>query len=263
MRIPILAAIALTVSPSFLTSCAPHARNQASPAAAAGAGKPDGKSAAATAGDLEEYSATLIPDPLEPLNRVTFSLNHGIYNYVFRPISTAYKAVFPKPVRTGISNAFENVKFPVRVVNDALQGNFKRAGQETGRFLVNTTIGVGGIGRPADHMPALADVPAADTGQTFAKWGIGHGAYLVLPLLGPCSLRDTVGLAGDYALNPVSWVTIWYGGYAWTLAIPSSNTLRAMPDQIDLYDTVTKNALDRYLAARSSYTQYREEAARK
>ena len=106
-------------------------------------------------------------------------------------------------------------------------------------------------------------MPAADTGQTFAKWGIGHGAYIVLPLLGPNSLRDTVGLAGDYVLNPVNWVTILYGGYAWTIAIPSTNTLRALPDQLGKYDSATKNALDRYLAARSSYIQYRREAALK
>jgi ABC-type transporter lipoprotein component MlaA len=76
-------------------------------------------------------------------------------------------------------------------------------------------------------------------------------------------LRDTVGLAGDYALNPVSWVTIWYGGYAWTMAIPCTNTMRALPDQMDLYDASTKNTLDRYLAARSAYAQYRREAALK
>jgi phospholipid-binding lipoprotein MlaA len=263
MKIPLLPLLLVAASIPLLTSCTSPSRKQPSSAAAVGSAKTDGKSVKAETGDLDEYSATLIADPLEPLNRVTFSLNHGLYTFVLHPISTAYKAVFPKPVRTGISNAFENVKFPVRLVNDALQGNFKRAGQETGKFLVNSTIGVGGIGRPSDHIPALADVPAADTGQTFAKWGIGHGAYLVLPLLGPSSLRDSVGLAGDYALNPVSWVTIWYGGYAWTLAIPSTNTLRAIPEQLDIYDAATKNTLDRYLAARSSYIQYRQEAAKK
>ena len=117
--------------------------------------------------------------------------------------------------------------------------------------------------RQSDRIPSLADVPAADTGQTFAKWGIDHGVYIVLPLLGPSSLRDTVGLAGDYVLNPVNWVTILYGGYAWTIAFPSTNTLRALPDQLGRYDSATKNALDRYLAARSSYIQYRREAALK
>lgn len=255
----LLAAAAL-----IFTSCSSASRKPAPPTAASSGGKAvvDGKSARA-ADDLDEYQVETIADPLEPLNRVTFTLNHGLYMYLFRPISKGYEAVVPKLLRDGIHNAFENVKFPVRVVNDTLQGNFHRAGLETGKFFVNTVVGVGGLGRPSDHIPALADVPAGETGQTFAKWGVGHGAYLVLPVLGPSSLRDTVGLAGDYALNPVSWVTIWYGGYAWTLAIPSTNTVRAMPNQMKMYEAVTKDALDRYLAARSSYVQYRKEAALK
>lgn len=235
------------------TSCTCAPKKQQPPAAAA-----SGKSYKATE-DLEEYDAASIADPLEPVNRVTFWVNHQLYTIIFRPVSKVYKTIVPKPVRTGVTNVFENAKFPVRLVNNTLQGNFKRAGQETGRFLVNTTVGVGGIGRPADHMPALADVPEADTGQTFAKWGIGHGFYLVLPILGPSSARDTVGLAGDYALNPVTWVSIVYGGFTWTLAIPTTNTLRSTPDQIDKYDAAIKNALDRYLAARSAYVQYRAE----
>lgn len=253
----VLAAAAL-----IFTSCSSGPKKPAQPAAASVGDKSDGKSVRA-ASDLDEYQVETIADPLEPLNRVTFSLNHGLYTYLFRPISKGYEWVIPKLLRQGIHNAFENVKYPVRVVNDTLQGNFQRAGLETGKFVVNTVVGVGGLGRPSDHIPALADVPAGETGQTFAKWGVGHGAYLVLPVLGPCSLRDTVGLAGDYALNPVSWVTIWYGGYAWTLAIPSTNTVRAMPNQMKMYEAATKDALDRYLAARSSYVQYRKEAALK
>ncbi len=246
----------------IFTSCSSSPKKPAQPAAASVGDKADGKSVRA-ANDLDEYQVETIADPLEPLNRVTFSFNHGLYTYLFRPISKGYEWVIPKLLRQGIHNAFENVKYPVRVVNDTLQGNFQRAGLETGKFVVNTVVGVGGLGRPSDHIPALADVPAGETGQTFAKWGVGHGAYLVLPVLGPCSLRDTVGLAGDYALNPVSWVTIWYGGYAWTLAIPSTNTVRAMPNQMKMYEAATKDALDRYLAARSSYVQYRKEAALK
>jgi len=254
--------LVLAAAVLIFTSCSSNPKKPAQPAAASVGDKSDGKSVRA-ASDLDEYQVETIADPLEPLNRVTFSLNHGLYTYLFRPISKGYEWVIPKLLRQGIHNAFENVKYPVRVVNDTLQGNFERAGLETGKFVVNTVVGVGGLGRPSDHIPALADVPAGETGQTFAKWGVGHGAYLVLPVLGPCSLRDTVGLAGDYALNPVSWVTIWYGGYAWTLAIPSTNTVRAMPNQMKMYEAATKDALDRYLAARSSYVQYRKEAALK
>jgi phospholipid-binding lipoprotein MlaA len=249
----------------LLTNCTSISRKppDASLSAAVRDKKLKSKPVKAEERDLDEYNTASVADPLEPLNRATFWLNDGIYTIVLRPISRGYEKVLPKLVREGIYNAFENVKFPVRFVNNALQGNFKRAGQETGKFLVNTIIGFGGLVRQSDRFPALADVPAADTGQTFAKWGIGHGAYIVLPLLGPSSLRDTVGLAGDYVLNPVSWVTILYGGHAWTIAIPSTNTLRALPDELGKYDSATKNALDRYLAARSSYIQYRREVALK
>ncbi|MFA7344823.1 MAG: VacJ family lipoprotein [Terrimicrobiaceae bacterium] len=249
----------------LLTGCSAICHRQpdkkAQSAAACGGG--DGKSVKPAESDLDEYAAAEIADPLEPLNRATFWINDGLYTVILRPIAKGYEKVVPKPVRTGIHNAYENVRFPVRFVNDTLQGNFKRAGLETGKFFVNSIVGIGGIGRPSDHIPALADVPEADTGQTFAKWGIGHGVYLVLPLLGPSSLRETVGMAGDYALNPVNWVSFLYGGYAWTIAIPSTNSLRYTHEQLGHYDAATKNALDRYLAIRSSYIQHRQEVAKK
>jgi len=264
MKLPISLLLLTVATAPFLTSCASQAGKQPAPASSATVGdkKSDGKSVAAR-DELDEYKAVPISDPLEALNRVTFWLNDGLYTIVFRPLSKGYEFVIPKPVRTGIYNVFENVKFPVRLVNNTLQGNLKRAGQETGKFLVNTTVGVGGIGRPSDHIPALADVPDADTGQTLAKWGLDHGIYLVLPMLGPSSVRDAAGLAGDYALNPVNWVSIFYGGYTWIMAIPSTNTVRALPVQMGIYDSATKNALDRYLAARTAYVQYRREAALK
>ena len=260
----LLLVLLVVASAPLLTSCTstcpkPHAHSRS----AAVRGGSDSKSVKSAEGATDEFTTVSIADPLEPLNRATFWINDGLYAVVFRPITKGYEKVIPKPVRTGIHNAFENVRFPVRFVNDALQGNFRRAGQETGQFFVNSLLGVGGIGRPSDHIPALADVPEGDTGQTFAKWGIGHGVYIVLPLLGPSSLRDTVGLAGDYALNPVNWVSFVYGGYAWTVAIPSTNSLRVTHEQLGVYDSATKNALDRYLAIRSSYIQYRQEVAKK
>jgi phospholipid-binding lipoprotein MlaA len=248
-----------------LTSCASNPRKRTDPSVSAAVrdNKPKGKPVKADQHDLDEYATVAVADPLEPLNRATFWLNDGVYTIVLRPVSKGYEKVVPKLVRDGVYNIFENAKFPIRFVNNTLQGNLKRAWQETGKFLVNSTIGFGGIVRQSDHFPYLAEVPAADTGQTFAKWGIGHGVYIVLPLLGPSTLRDTIGLAGDYALNPLTWVTIWYGGEAWCIAISSTNTLRALPEKLGAYDAATKNAVDRYLAARSSYIQYRNEVALK
>lgn len=258
---PYFLTVLLGVSAPLFTSCTTASRKQPAASAAVGHTKGDGKSVKDD--DLDEYAAASIADPLEPVNRATFWLNHQIYTFLLRPVSKTYEMVLPKPVRTGVYNVFDNIEFPVRFVNDALQGNFHRAGQETGRFVVNTVAGVGGIMRVSDRIPALADVPAGETGQTFAKWGIGHGVYLVLPVIGPSSVRDGIGLAGDYALNPIAWVGFFYGSWAWTIPVSVTDTVCVMPDKFDQYDTATENALDRYLAIRSAYIQYRNEIASK
>ena len=217
---------------------------------------------AAEGDDLDEYGTVVtIADPAEPVNRGTFWLNHQLYTYILRPVSKAYEFVLPSPARKAIHNVFDNVEYPVRVVNHALQLEFKRADLETRKFVVNSVAGVGGILRMSDRIPDLANIPPADTGQTLAKWGIGHGAYVVLPVLGPRSVRDTVGMAGDYALNPVSWLA--YGGVAGatTLAVSGPSAARNMNERINLYDAATQNAIDPYIAVRSGYIQYREQAA--
>ncbi|MDB6005415.1 MAG: hypothetical protein JWR15_2402 [Prosthecobacter sp.] len=215
----------------------------------------------------DEYAVADIHDPLERLNRGTFWFNDKLYTFLLRPISKGYELILPRPVRKGIDNAFENVKYPVRFVNCTLQGKFKRAGQETGKFVVNTVGGVGGIFRPAENIPALANVPEEDTAQTLATWGLPHGPYLVLPLMGPSSVRDGVGLVGDYALNPINWPYLyWYGSrskHDWVIVPPLANTLRSLPAQLDKYDTTTKEAVDPYLAARSAYGQNRADALKK
>lgn len=218
---------------------------------------------AAAKDDLDEYAVVEIADPLEKLNRGTFWLNDKLYLVIFRPVSKGYEKVLPKPVRKGIDNAFENARFPVRFVNCALQGEFKRGGLETGKFLLNTVAGIGGILRPSDRVGAFTDLSEQDTGLTFAKWGMGHGAYVVLPFLGPCSARDGIGLVGDYALNPVNWGFFWGGNHDWTQIPPTANTLRALPPQLSTYDDARRDAIDPYIAVRSAYIQYRDQAVKK
>jgi phospholipid-binding lipoprotein MlaA len=231
------------------------------------AAKSTGKSTAPANDDLDEYSdVALIADPIEPFNRGIFWVNHQFYRYILKPVSRTYDTILPKPVRKGVYNVFDNLEYPVRFVNDLLQCKFQRAGKETGKFIVNSTAGVAGIMKVSDRIPALTDVPPEDTGQTFAQWGIGHGPYIVLPLIGPKSLRETVGFAGDVALSPVTWVTfgvIGGLGGATSLAVNYPNTARSMNGRMSAYDAVTKDAVDPYLATRSGYVQSRKQAVSK
>ena len=264
-----LPALFLLAALPFISSCTSTSKTKADASVAAtvsakSSGKVTPKSGKTTkADDLDEYATPEPSDPLEGLNRATFRVNDGLYTYIFRPISKGYEWVVPKRLRKGVDNAYENVKYPVRVVNCVLQGRIKRAGLETEKFAVNTVAGVGGLIRVSDDIPAIADLPAEDTGLTFAKWGMGHGPYIVIPFLGPSSLRDGIGLIGDYALNPVDWGIFWKGHHPWTVYPPSGNTLRALPTQLAAYDAASKDAVDSYLAVRSAYLQNRADAEKK
>lgn len=137
-------------------------------------------------------------DPLERLNRQTFAFNQGLDKAIVRPVLRGYRKVTPKPVRTGISNFFNNAAYPVVIVNDLLQGKLGPAASDTGRFVVNTTLGLGGLFDPATR--AGFDRNNEDFGQTLGKWGVRPGAYVVVPFLGPYTLRDGFGsLADDFA----------------------------------------------------------------
>lgn len=213
--------------------------------------------------DLDEYAVVEIADPFEKLNRASFWVNDKLYLVFFRPISKGYEKVLPMRVRKGIDNIFENAKFPVRLVNHTLQGDLKNAGLETEKFLLNSVVGLGGIFRVSQKVPVLAAVPDQDMGKTFAKWGMGHGAYIVIPFLGPSSTRDGIGLIGDYALNAANWGYFWNGDHDWTMIPPGVNTLRTLPLQLGPYDEAKRDALDPYIALRSTYVQFREEWVKK
>jgi phospholipid-binding lipoprotein MlaA len=264
-QISLLFVLLAVSSVPLLTGCASNNRKRPEPtvSAAVGDNKVKARPVKAEEAEIDEYSTVLVSDPWEPVNRAIFRFNDGLYTILLRPISKVYETVVPKPVRKGLDNVAENVRVPVRLVNNVLQGKFERAARELQKFLVNSTWGIGGIVRLSDRIPSLAEVPAADTGQTFAKWGIGRGPYIVLPVLGPSTLRETVGYAGDSALNPVSWVTTAFGAPVWAIAIPSTNTLRSLPHELRIYDAATENTLDPYLAARSAHIQYRNEVALK
>lgn len=261
---PVYMRLLLLALPAFLTDCAapdskpaPADRHGLTAEAA-----PLEEGTAMAVDELDDYgSGVEISDPLEGLNRATFIFNDGLYNVVFRPVSKGYEFVTPGPVRTGLGNFFDNVKFPIRFMNSGLQGKFGRAGKEVQKFGVNTVAGFGGFIRQSDKIPSLASVPREDTGQTLGVWGLGHGPYLVLPVLGPSSMRDGVGYAGDYVLNPTSWGFFLKGSardWAW---IPGTvDTVQSLPDKLSYYDESRNNSVDPYISVRSIYIQNRDAA---
>lgn len=143
-------------------------------------------------------------DPLEGVNRSIYSFNEKVDNVILEPVATGYVNVVPQPIRTGVSNFFANLAYPVVVVNDVLQGKFSQSVSDSWRFIVNSTVGVAGIFDVATHL----DMPAhnEDFGQTLGKWGVGEGVYIVLPLLGPSTLRDTTGLVVDFNADLLNYV---------------------------------------------------------
>jgi ABC-type transporter lipoprotein component MlaA/pimeloyl-ACP methyl ester carboxylesterase len=142
-------------------------------------------------------------DPIEPFNRAVWAFNKGLMTSVIKPASKGYRFAVPKPVRQGIGNAGRNLTFPGRFINEFLQGNWKEVGDETERCLCNTIFGIGGFYDVATRW----NIPKrdADFGQTFKKWGCQPGIFLMLPIFGPSDVRDTTGLVGDYAANPLTY----------------------------------------------------------
>ncbi len=181
--------LALLVCLSGLAGCA------TSPASDDGARAPE---RGAANRDADEAN-----DPLEPLNRAIYTFNDKLDRYVMKPVAKGYRAITPKPVRTGVSNFFSNLHEPAVFLNSALQGKFGDAASDLGRFLANTTIGVFGVFDVATKMGL--EKHKRDFGQTLGVWGAGEGPYLVLPLFGPSNLRDGVGLIGDYAAYPPTY----------------------------------------------------------
>lgn len=245
----------LLVFASLALACAPSLFAQKTPA------EPDSE----VVDEMDDYAVVQISDPFEPVNRAVFKFNDGLYDYVFRPVSKGYIRVVPEPARNGIRNFFDNIRFPIRFVNSSLQGKFGRAGRETEKFLVNTVAGLGGFIRISDDIPVLAAIPREDTGQTLGVWGLGKGPYLVLPVFGPGTARDTVGAVGDYFLNPLNWNlrdnTEWYTWEVET-GVTVISTVNALPDLLNTYDAPRKGAIDPYIAVRSAYVQYREAAVK-
>ena len=203
----------------------------------------------------DEYS---VHDPLEPVNRGIFAVNLVADDYVIRPVAQAYRDYMPQPIRNGVHNFLTNLRSPVIMFNDALQGQGKLAGDTFARLWVNTILGLGGI------MDVASDIGIpfhdADFGQTLGVWGVPAGPYLVLPILGPSDPRDTVGLVADSFADPFNGLMRKNGDDGDYVIL--GRTVVAGIDlrsrNIDLLDRIRSTSLDYYATLRSLYQQHRE-----
>ena len=197
-----------------------------------------------------------VSDPLERMNRVFFRFNDKLYCWVLRPVSRGYRSGAPKPVRESFARFFANVKFPIRLVNNVLEGRLKSAGIETTRFVVNTTVGVAGLFDPATRWN-LKERPA-DFDQTLAVYRIPTGIYLNWPILGPSSVRGTAGTLGDMALSPTTYLRT-----PWAVGVEGFDKINLTSLHSDEYDALKESTLDPYVALRSAYFESRENAAQR
>ena len=198
------------------------------------------------------FKAAAPGDPLEPINRGVFSFNNTFDHYLFKPIAKGYDAALPVPVKKGVSNVFQNASDVQSVVSDALQLKGAKLGDDLGRVMLNTTIGIGGIFDLAT--PMGIERGNEDFGQTLGYWGLGQGPYLMVPFLGPSTLRDAVGRYADGKVDPVSNLS----------SVPVRNSLmgaRVVDTRVGLFPAealMNQAALDRYTFMRSAYLQRRQ-----
>ena len=203
-------------------------------------------------------------DPMEGWNRGVQNFNDRLDDYVMKPIATGYKKVTPSPVDKGITNFYNNVEDVTVIGNDLLQFKMKQTGQDIGRLLVNSTVGLAGLVDVASKM----NLPKhnEDFDQTLAKWGLPSGPYVVLPMLGPSTPRGIFGIAGDVASNPINWINPmagYGGGSGWRAidwAILGSGALRMTDQRADLLSAskiMDEASVDRYEFIRNAYFQQR------
>ena len=202
-----------------------------------------------------------VKDCFENINRVTFKFNQTLDEAIFEPIAKVYR-VLPSPIRSGTSNVLDNLSNLVTIPNNILQGDLKKAGENTGRLIVNTTLGIFGIFDVANSM-GLTEYEKEDYGQTLGTLGVGEGCYLVLPILGPSTIRDTAG-----ALTNIVGGDAWYN-------VTVKNDSASFKDSdyyfsrvgtgvdfraknIESFENLEKNSMDFYASVRSLYLQDRQ-----
>ena len=203
-----------------------------------------------------------VKDCFESLNRGTFALNKSLDKVIFKPVAKGYRSL-PSPVRTGTSNALINLSSLITIPNNILQGEFKTAGVNTGRFAINTTVGILGIFDVAEKM-GFSEYEKEDYGQTLGTWGVGAGCYLVLPVLGPSTVRDTFGsfvnvLGGDPYYNASTHGNNEYLDKSDYIKTKIMSGIDFRAKNLESIDNLEKNSMDFYASVRSLYLQDRQQ----
>ena len=205
-----------------------------------------------TDADAEEY------DPWESFNEKMFTLNRNLDRYFLKPIAFVYNHIMPEPFQVMIANGFDNIKFVPRVINNLLQAKWGGAGREVGRFLINSTFGIGGLFDPAKDYWGIPK-SSEDFGQTLGVWGSGPGPYLVLPFMEPMTVRDGVGKLVDSFLDPLTY----FIPFIWDrLGMKAGDIVNDRALNYDLFQGFEESVIDLYSAVRHGYLQRRERLIR-
>ena len=211
---------------------------------------------------LKKNEPSEINDCFEKINRATFAFNQTLDGIIFKPVSSVYKKL-PSPVKSGVSNSLNNLSNLVTIPNNILQGDFSLAGVNTGRFLINSTVGILGIIDVAQYI-GIQNYEKEDYGQSLAKAGVGPGCYVVLPVLGPSTARDTVATAANF-MGGDAWYNITVRNdtnYFKDIDYYSSKVMGGVDFRAKNYDSIEnleKNSLDFYASVKSLYLQDRQQ----
>ena len=211
---------------------------------------------------LKKNEPSEVKDCSEGFNRASFALNQGLDKIIFKPVSNVYR-VLPSPFKAGVSNSLDNLSNVVTIPNNILQGEFTKAGVNTGRFLINTTIGILGIIDVATYL-GFTEYEKEDYGQSLATHGVGPGCYIVLPVLGPSTARDTVAsltnfLGGDAWYNVTVRNDTHYFSDVDYYSSKITNGVDFRAKNYDSIENLEKNSLDFYASVKSLYLQDRQQ----
>jgi phospholipid-binding lipoprotein MlaA len=210
---------------------------------------------------LSKKNSAPVKDCFEKFNRGTFALNQGLDKAILKPVAKAYRTL-PSPIRTGTNNVLVNLSSLITIPNNILQGEFKTAGVNTGRFVINTTVGILGIFDVAEKMN-FPEYEKEDYGQTLGVWGVGAGCYVILPVLGPSTIRDTAGsfmniMGGDPYYNVSAHGNNQYLDRSDYMLTKTLTAVDFRAKNIDTLENLEKNSMDFYASVRSLYLQNRQ-----